>query len=174
MTTSITSRVTAGMPSLPPFRSSTRSRGRGWFALAGASVVIGVSIGGWFALRPTIPTNNAPHIAAATTDTLARAPRGTRIRVRVVNTTSTQGLAKRATFALRDYGYDVVDFEGDVALHRASTLIVTHGGHTDWAERIRRALGTGTIESRSDSSRLVDVTVFVADDWKSSSQPFRP
>jgi len=143
-------------------------------ALAGIAVVIGVSVGGWFALRPLVPTATVPRIAAAITDTLARAPRGIRIRVRVVNTTSTQGLAKRATFALRDYGYDVVDFEGDAALHRASTLIVTHGGHTDWAERIRRALGTGTVESHPDSSRLVDVTVFVAEDWKSSTQPFRP
>lgn len=166
--------MTSSMTSFPPPPSRARSRRRGWFAVASVSVVIGVSVGGWFVLRPPTLMSIAPRLAAAITDTLARAPREARIRVRVVNTTTTQGLAKRATFALRDYGYDVVDFEGDMALHRASTLIVTHNGHRDWAERIQRALGTGTIEAHLDSSRLVDVTVFVAEDWKSSTQPFRP
>lgn len=166
--------MTSNMPSLPPPNERPRLRGRGWLALAAVGVVTGVSGAGWFALRPPRHVDAGMRVAANVTDSLARAPRGTRIRVRVVNTTATQGLAKRATFALRDYGFDVVDFEGDAALHRASTLIVTHTDHIDWADRIRRALGTGTIESHADSSRLVDVTVFIADDWKSSTQPFRP
>ncbi len=166
--------MTSNMPSLPPSHARTRPRGRGWLILAAVGMVIGVSVAGWFVLRTPIQVDARVRVAANVTDTFARAPRGVRIRVRVVNTTVTQGLAKRATFALRDYGFDVVDFEGDAALHRASTLIVTHTDRVDWANRIRRALGTGTIESHPDSSRLVDLTVFIADDWKSSTQPFRP
>ena len=42
------------------------------------------------------------------------------------------------------------------------TLIVTHTGHDDWAERLRRAFGRGSIESYPDSLHYVDLTVFVA------------
>ena len=39
---------------------------------------------------------------------IARAPAGQRVKVEVVNATTVRGLARRATRALRDRGYDVV------------------------------------------------------------------
>ena len=112
---------------------------------------------------------------AAHTDTLARAPKGVRVRIRVVNATEINGLAKRATSVLRDHGFDVVDYEGvKQKSPRANTLVQTHTGHDDWSARIARVLGTGTVESRPDTSRFVDVTVFLGLDWKAPAQAFRP
>ena len=112
---------------------------------------------------------------AAPTDSLARAPRGVRVRVRVVNATEINGLAKRATSVLRDHGFDVVDYEGvKQKSPRALTLVQTHTGHDDWSARIAHVLGTGTVESRPDTSHYVDVTVFLGLDWKAPTQAFRP
>ena len=113
-------------------------------------------------------------LKALVLDTSARAPDGVRIRVRVVNTTSTNGLAKRATFVLRDFGYDVVDYDGDVKSPRKTTLVVSHTGHADWAQRLQKALGAGTIEARADTLRYVDFTVLLGSDWTPPPQPFRP
>ncbi|MCC6243129.1 MAG: LytR C-terminal domain-containing protein [Gemmatimonadaceae bacterium] len=110
----------------------------------------------------------------AATDSSARAPKGTRVRVRVLNGTTTRGLAKRVTFVLRDFGYDVVDFDTDVEGRRAVTVIRSHTGHSDWAQRLRRAVGTGDITTSKDSSRYVDFTVVVGSDWKAPAQSFRP
>jgi len=124
---------------------------------------------------------SAAHIDAQTADaqtargdSLSRAPSGTRVRVRVLNGTLTRGLAKRATFLLRDLGYDVVDYDTDTKARRTETVIRSHTGHAEWAERLRRALGTGTIDVRSDSSRFVDFTVVIGSDWKAPPQSFRP
>ncbi len=107
-------------------------------------------------------------------DSLSRAPAGTRVRVRVLNGTATRGLAKRATFLLRDLGYDVVDYDTDTKAKRSHTLIRSHTGHAEWAERLRRALGTGTVEDRPEGSRYVDFTVIIGNDWKASAKSFRP
>ncbi|MEP6833645.1 MAG: LytR C-terminal domain-containing protein [Gemmatimonas sp.] len=112
---------------------------------------------------------------AAQTDTLARAPKGVRVRVRVVNATEINGLAKRATAVLRDRGFDVVDYEGaKMKTPRATTLVQTHTGHDDWGNRVARVLGTGIIQSSPDTSRYVDVTVTLGLDWKAPAQAFRP
>lgn len=110
----------------------------------------------------------------AVTDSSARAPKGTRIRVRVLNGTTTRGLAKRVTFVLRDFGYDVVDYDTDNTGQRAATVIRSHTGHDEWAQRLRRAVGTGDVIASKDSSRYVDFTVVVGSDWKAPPQSFRP
>ena len=143
-----------------------------------AVVLVGAGAG-WYrvsvASEPSPPPVVPPVVPQSSlADTAARAPKGTRIRVRVLNSTTTHGLAKRMTFALRDFGYDVVDFDNDPKTKRSSTLIVSHTGHAEWAQHLRRAVGTGTIEARSDSLRYVDFTVFVGNDWKAPAQPFRP
>lgn len=125
--------------------------------------------------QPTTKVTKATAAALPSlADTMAHAPKGTRIRVRVLNTTSTRGLAKRVTFSLRDFGYDVVDFDSDLKAARAGTVILSHTGHDAWAQRLRRALGTGSVQATSDSSRYVDFTVLVGSDWKAPPQSFRP
>ena len=153
-----------------------RSRGvRRLVSIVIAMVLLGAAAG-WYRVSVASEPSKTPPVMrqASVADTAARAPKGTRIRVRVLNATRTHGLAKRMTFALRDFGYDVVDFDNDPKTKRSSTVIVSHTGHAEWAQRLRRAVGTGTIEARSDSLRYVDFTVFVGNDWKPPAQPFRP
>jgi hypothetical protein len=100
-------------------------------------------------------------------------PEGTRIKVEVLNATRTRGLARRATFALRDAGFDVVRFTSDTA-QRDSTLVLDRSGHEDWARLVVRALGTGRVESRPDSSRYLDVTVLLGADWRPPAKPLYP
>jgi hypothetical protein len=145
-----------------------------WLVLA---IVLAVGIGAMVA-RSGVDADGNPlstdTASALVTDTSARAPDGVRIRVRVLNTTKTQGLAKRATSTLRDFGYDVVDYDSELRTPRKSTLIVSHTGHADWAQRLQRALGTGDVEARRDTLRYVDFTVLLGSDWRPPAQPFRP
>ncbi|MDQ6611683.1 MAG: LytR C-terminal domain-containing protein [Gemmatimonadota bacterium] len=131
----------------------------------------------WWWRRPALADTKhtaAMRTPAADMDTLARAPLGVRIRVRVVNATPVDGLAKRATALLRDSGFDVVDYDTDRKNLRETTLVQTNTGHADWSERVHRALGVGTVEARPDSSRYVDITVLIGSDWKPPTEPFRP
>lgn len=140
-------------------------------------IVLAIGIGALVARYRVEGGGAAPpqdSLKALVMDTSARAPDGVRIRVRVLNTTRTNGLAKRATFTLRDFGYDVVDYDSDVKSSRRSTLIVSHTGHAEWAQRLQKALGTGTIEARADTLRYVDFTVLLGSDWTPPPQPFRP
>lgn len=102
-----------------------------------------------------------------------QAPSGVRIRVQVLNATTTRGLARRATGYLRDRGFDVVDLA--TAPHmRDSTLVIDRSGHPDWAQLVARAFGGASVESRPDSSGYLDVTVLVGRDWAPPSEPFYP
>ena len=148
-----------------------RRTARGVAALVVILVVVG-AIGGWY--RATSASVLPAMPQAALTDSAARAPAGERVRVRVLNATGARGLAKRVTFVLRDFGYDVVEFDTDRGPARKQTLVLSHTGHAEWAQRLRRALGTGTIEVRADSTRYVDFTVLVGSDWKAPAQSFRP
>lgn len=117
--------------------------------------------------------NDGP-TAAAVTDSSARAPRDTRIRVRVLNTSGVSGLARRATIHLREYGFDVVDFGSGRTDKNADTRITVHTGKPDWAARVQKALGVGLVGTDADSSRHVDLTVYVGRDWRPSSETLRP
>ncbi len=111
---------------------------------------------------------------AAVDDPLARAPADRRVRVRVLNASGTRGYARRATLELRDRGFDVVEYDTERGNPRRGTLIISHTGHRDWAERLQRAVGTGTIETAPDSLRYVDLTIFMGRDWKPATETLRP
>lgn len=107
------------------------------------------------------------------TDTLARAPEGARVKVEVVNATRVRGLARRATRALRDRGFDVVAV-GTTAEQRDSTLVLDRSGHPEWARRVARAMGGARIEARPDTSRYLDLTVLVGRAWRAPAEPLDP
>jgi hypothetical protein len=107
------------------------------------------------------------------TDTLARAPLGERVKVQVVNATRVRGLARRATRALRDRGFDVVEV-GTTAELRDSTLVLDRSGHPDWAARAARAMGGASVQARPDSSRYLDLTVLVGRAWRPAAEPLDP
>ena len=99
-------------------------------------------------------------------------PEGVRIKVEVLNATKVRGLARKATFYLRDRGFDVVAV-GTSREQRTTTLVLDRSGHPAWAALAARAFKAKT-ESRPDSSRYLDVTVLVGSDWHPPSLPFYP
>jgi hypothetical protein len=102
-----------------------------------------------------------------------RAPRGVRIRVQVLNTTGSHGLARRATRLLRDRGFDVVDM-GNASPTLDTTLVLDRSGHPAWAASVSRVLTPSRTETRPDSSRYLDVTVLLGRTWRPATQPFDP
>lgn len=100
-------------------------------------------------------------------------PDDVRIKVEVLNASGQRGLARRATFALRDAGFDVVRFTND-PVRRDSTLVLSRSGNDQWAALVARALGGARVESRLDTSRYLDVTVLLGADWRPPSKPFHP
>lgn len=103
----------------------------------------------------------------------ARAPAGAHIRVEVLNASHVSGLARRATFHLRDEGFDVVE-SGNAPSLRDSTLVIDRTGHSDWARLVAHAMGGATVVTRLDSSRYVDVSVLIGSTWRPPAQPFYP
>jgi hypothetical protein len=101
-------------------------------------------------------------------------PDDVRIKVEVLNASGQRGLARRATFALRDAGFDVVRFDNAPGEPRDSTLVLSRSGKDDWAQLVARALGGARVEVRPDSTRYLDVTVLLGADWRPPAKPFHP
>ena len=121
---------------------------------------------------PTLPSSGGAEPPAPAP--AVRAPAGTRIRVEVLNATPRQGLARRATFHLRDAGFDVVR-TATSRLRSDSTVVIDRTGHPEWARLMARALGEGTrVETRPDSSGYVDLTVLLGAAYRPPAQPFYP
>jgi hypothetical protein len=168
--------MTIGIPTLPPAPEASRGKSRG--GLIALALVLLVSAGAgaawWRSMAARAPGDSDGPVAAAVSDSSARAPQGTRIRVRVLNISGVQGLARRATAHLRAYGFDVVDFGSGRTDTTGMTRVSVHTGHEDWAARVQKALGVGVIDANPDTSRYVDLTVFVGRDWRPSTETLRP
>jgi hypothetical protein len=132
-----------------------------------------VLAGGGFAFyRYRLATTEPASGTAAIDAPEIMVPAGTRIKVEVLNATTTRGLARRATFFLRDRGFDVVAM-GTSKDQRANTLVLDRSGHPDWAALVGRAFNA-KVEARPDTSRYLDVTVLVGRDWRPPAKPFYP
>ena len=102
-----------------------------------------------------------------------QSPATERIRVQVLNATSTRGLARRAMLYLRDRGFDVVEV-GTSRRTQDSTVVLDRSRHPEWARMVAKALGGARVEARPDSSRYLDVTVILGTAWRPPAEPFRP
>ena len=100
------------------------------------------------------------------------APPDTRIKVEVLNATKQRGLARRATQYLRDRGFDVVGM-GNSQEKLEKTVVYDRSNHKEFAALVARAM-RGRVETRPDTSRYLDVTVLVGDDWAPPAEPFYP
>jgi hypothetical protein len=114
-----------------------------------------------------------PLLAAIAPQREVRAPEGVRIRVQVLNTTKTRGLARRATQLLRDRGFDVVDI-GTVSPTVDTTVVLDLSGHPEWANAVAKVMTPAHARARRDSSRYLDVTVLVGSTWRPPAQPLYP
>ena len=140
-------------------RTLKRLRAVGVTAIVAAAAFAAVRVA-----RHDVPPRVAPD---------ASAPGGERVKVQVLNASSTRGLARQATRHLRDRGFDVVEM-GNTAEVRDSTLVLDRSGHPDWAHRVADALGGVRVEARPDSSRYLDVTVLLGRTWRPPSQALHP
>ncbi len=102
-----------------------------------------------------------------------RAPADVRIRVQVLNTTRTRGLARRATRLLRDRGFDVVEV-GTTSPTLDTTLVLDRSGHEAWAATVVEVLQPARAVARPDSSRYLDVTVLLGRAWRPPAHPLDP
>jgi hypothetical protein len=141
------------------------------FAVALVTVVLIGAAWVVHALRST--TTTSTFAAVLPPDDLPRAPEGVRIRVQVLNTTGTQGLARRATRLLRDQGFDVVDM-GNGSPAQDTTVVLDRSGHPEWAASVAKVLRPATSRTERDSSRYLDVTVLLGRSWRPPPQPFNP
>ena len=114
-------------------------------------------------------SDGAPRAVAAGPD--SRPPEGVRIRVEVRNASTVQGLARRATFHLRDRGFDVVE-SGNAAEKHDSTIVLDRSHNPEWARLVANAMGDATVVEAPDSTHYVDVTVLVGTSWRPPSEPF--
>ena len=96
-----------------------------------------------------------------------------RIRVQVLNTTKTRGLARRATRLLRDRGFDVVEL-GTTTPMLDTTLVLDRSGHPAWASSVADLLQPARAVARPDSSRYLDVTVLLGRTWRPPAHPLDP
>ena len=103
------------------------------------------------------------------------APSGQRVVVEVLNASGVTGLARRATFLLRDRGFDVVGWGNDPKGRRGATLIIDYTDKPEAAVRLARVLGGANIERGKDSlDRGLDITVKLGSSYKPPLEAFHP
>lgn len=118
-------------------------------------------------------STSRPLVAVPARPSRPRAPEGVRIRVQVLNTTGSHGLARRATRLLRDRGFDVVEM-GNASPILDTTLVLDRSGHPAWGASVARVLRPSRAEARPDSSRYLDITVLLGRTWRPPAEPFDP
>jgi hypothetical protein len=89
-----------------------------------------------------------------------------RVRVEVLNGGGVNGMARAATGALRDAGFDVVTF-GNAPVFDPSrpSVVIDRVGRTDLAQAVATALGIDNVQSDPDPNLYVDVSVVLGQDW---------
>lgn len=103
------------------------------------------------------------------------APQGQRVLVEVLNSSGIGGLARRATFLLRDRGFDVIGWSNDPRGRRSQTVIIDYTNKPEAADRLARVLGGAHIERGKDSlERGIDLTVRLGSAYKPPVEAFHP
>ena len=88
-----------------------------------------------------------------------------RVRVEVLNGGGRAGMA-RATDALRDRGFDVVDFGNAGSFDNDSSVVLSRAGELAWARAVADALGIRQVRIEPDSNLYLDVTVVLGEVWE--------
>lgn len=146
---------------------------RTWFVVVGLAAVVVVASAVVKRFERSQPTPTAPDRPPVRITAGPRAPDGVRIRVQVLNGTTTRGLARRATMVLRDRGFDVVEM-GTVVSSNDTTVVLDLSGHPDWAARVAKLFPPARVVTRADSSRYLDIAVILGTSWRPPAEPFYP
>lgn len=112
-------------------------------------------------------------VASIDTDTMRIVPDSVRIKVEVLNASGQRGLARRVTQYLRDRGFDVVSV-GNAPEPSDSSVVWDRSGHPEWAAWAARAMQGARIETRPDSVRYLDLTVFIGRNFRAPPQVIYP
>jgi LytR cell envelope-related transcriptional attenuator len=139
--------------------------------IAAAALLLVVLAGAGVVLRSR--DAGTPVLQALQAPAQVRAPQGVRIRVQVLNTTKTRGLARRATMLLRDRGFDVVEL-GTAGPTIDTTMVLDLSGHPAWAEAAAKVMAPARTRARPDSSRYLDLTVLIGSTWRPPAEPLYP
>lgn len=138
--------------------------------LVALGLLLAVGAVAWWRWAPPVQ----PTVAAAVPRRVERVvPEGTRIRVEVINVSAERGLARRGMLALRDAGFDVVGFSSATD-QPDTTLVIDRTGHPQSAQLAARVLGNAPVTARPDSSRYVDLTIWLDRRWRPPAEPFHP
>src|SRR5262245_30797239 len=109
---------------------------RRWRIATAPVALILLSVGATLWTRAAA-SNRVPLQATWRAPSSERAPENVRVRVQVLNGTTTRGLARRATNVLRDRGFDVVEVGNGTSGGGGggdTTLVFDLSGHPDWAK----------------------------------------
>jgi hypothetical protein len=87
-------------------------------------------------------------------------------RVEVLNAAGITGLARNVTDMLRAAGYDVVYYGTLTRAMETRSVVVDRVGKPDLAQAVAARLNIGRVETRLDSTRLVEVSVILAADFR--------
>lgn len=126
------------------------------------ALLASLGYGIWQHFHPsTAPT--APAVAA---DPARPQPPSGRVRVEVLNATATRGLARTATDVLRDRGFDVVQTGNARGFSQDASVVLDRVGNAQMAQQVAAALGIARVETRRDTTLVLDVTVVLGKDWR--------
>jgi hypothetical protein len=88
-----------------------------------------------------------------------------RVRVEVLNAGGRQNMARDATEALRDDGFDVVFFGNGRAFSPDTSVVLDRVGRIELARQVADALGIREVRSQPDSNLFLDVSVVLGKEW---------
>lgn len=142
---------------------------RGWLVLA--LLLTGTGVYVW--PRGSAPTATSEVTVDADATVSRVVPESLRIRVEVLNGAGTRGLARRATRAMRDAGFDVVA-SGNAPERTDSSIVLVRSGQVAWGELAAQALKGARVELRPDTSRYLDLTIIVGARWRPPPEAFDP
>jgi hypothetical protein len=137
-------------------------------ALIAVGVLAGSAISQWWEVPGATATAEAVRPAAR-----AAAPQE-RVRVEVLNAGGRTNLAKSATDALREVGFDVVYFGNADSFDRDTSVVLDRVGSLAGARAVADALGIRNVKSEPDSNRFVDVSVVLGGEWELPAPPPPP
>ena len=126
-------------------------------ALIAVGVLAGSAISQWWEVPGATATANTVRTVTA--------PRE-RVRVEVLNAGGRANLARSATDALREVGFDVVYFGNADSFDRDSSVVLDRIGSVERARAVADALGIREVRSEPDSNLFVDVSVVLGGEWE--------
>jgi hypothetical protein len=96
------------------------------------------------------------------------------VRIEVLNGAGTSGLARAATHALRQDGFDVVFFGNAARFDHARSHILDRTGRPALARAVARSLGVDSVATALDPALMLEVTVVLGSDWPPAVIPEAP